>query len=236
MNQTAVLAIFSGALIGFSHWIEAIGFYMRVVGANHGLAALGYSAHVQIATVSRFGTLLAFPLIGYLIDNGHSASIISYSFVSYAFVFVLLNTITAKSGFEIIFYERFFFFIMNKINRIGEIKSNNLDVVYPNEFQYDESKLFLLSLFSYGVMIFGVFSVFFASTIVPEYRATILQIGPLITGVGAIVSTTYFDPYVSLIMDRSPRKNDAVSTIVKGRSYSALLLAIVLSSINFFYV
>jgi len=236
MNLTVILAIISGSLIGFSHWFEAIGFYMRVVGANHGLPALGYSAHVQIATISRFGTLLAFPLIGYLIDSGHSAIIILYSFVSYAFTFVLLNAATAKSDLESAFYEKIFFFIMNNVNSIGAIKPNKSPPDYSNNFEYNKLKLLLLSLFSYGIIIFGVFSVFFVSTIVPEYRATVLQVGPLITGVGAVVSSTYFDPYVSLIMDRSAKKSDAIYLIIKGRSLSAMLLAIIMSSVSFYYV
>ena len=40
----------------------------------------------------------------------------------------------------------------------------------------------------------GLFAVVMSAGLAPNYRATILQLSPLITSMGTVVSVTFFDP------------------------------------------
>jgi hypothetical protein len=61
------------------------------------------------------------------------------------------------------------------------------------------------------------------------------MMGPFITAIGAIVSTTYFDPFASLIIEKTDNKEEAIHIIMIGRIYSALIL-LTFSIVIIYYV
>ena len=229
----AVLSILAGSLMAFSHWIEVLGFFMRVAGSKKGLSALGYSVHVQLATGSRLGTFLAFPMIGYCIDKKAESKIIILSLIAYCIVFFLLNAFSLVSNLQY-FAEKAFIFIIKKINRI---KVQDLMFEASDGFILSRehlNRLTITSSISYLIIVAGIFMTFTLSAIWHDYRATILQLGPIFTGIGTIISTTMFDPFASWIFDKFRDKDQAVLAIIHGRMYASVILLI--SSLGILYV
>ena len=68
------MAILAGCLIGLSLSVETLAFHYREFGTRYEMPTLGYSLHVQLATLARAGTLVGLPLLGWMLDHGQSTT------------------------------------------------------------------------------------------------------------------------------------------------------------------
>lgn len=230
-----MMATFAGMLIAISHWAEVYGFYLRAIGSNFGVPALGYSTHVQIATLTRIGSVTAFPIIGFLIDKGEAPGLIAYVVYSYSLFYISLCVVAKVGKGNSQIAEKIFFFIVNRVNRLNIERSSEEFFSTERDYVYSKNKLMFLSILSYGIMVGGSFLTFLLSSIIVDYRATMLMLGPLFTVIGTFVSTTFFDPYASVTLEKSRYKIEVVNLIIVGRIYAALLVLLI-SIIIFNYV
>ena len=87
------LRIMGGALIGLSLSIETLGFFLRAIGSKRKYPSLGYSLHVQVATIARFGSFLGLPVLGSIVDSGLGPkALVTAALSAYVMLTVVLGT------------------------------------------------------------------------------------------------------------------------------------------------
>lgn len=222
MSQTNILlALFAGFLIGISHWLEAIGFYFRFVGSSRNLPSLGYSIHVQTATISRIGTLIAYPVIGYLLDTRQSYQVVLQMVAAYCVTYILLSLLTLRYSKNINLIEKIFSMLTKKFEHTDK---NNNEKKYHLIPEDKINKLKLYSLISYLIMVGGLFLTYALCAMHPDYRATILMLGPLLTSAGTLFSVMMLDPLVSWVIDTSHGAKKAIDEIIIFRVNGSIFL------------
>lgn len=218
-----LLATMAGFLIGLSQFFELLGFYFRAEGSLRGLSTVGYSVHVQVATVSRIGSLLALPILGYLLDSDAHTNTLVFSGVVCASTIVFFSSILVKFKSIENLLSVVFDFITIKINRLdlGDSKrTKDSESEIPQSYKI---RLFVASTIAYSVMIVGMFATFGLAAIYHDYRATILQSAPILTMLGTAISVIYFDPLASMLIDGCYSKMKAVQLIILTRLAAAIL-------------
>lgn len=191
------LIIIAGMFIGISLYIENIGFYLRGIGSANKSSNLGYSLHVQLATLGRVGTFIGFPMLGLSIDRGSSGAEITNAPIYALITFIVLCLMSVR-------YENSLLKLLTISFRIH----NKNQPFFLNLGAYDKqansvliNKVLISGALAFSLVFIGVFLPFYFSSIYPQYRATILQLSPAVTMFGTFISIIYFDPEISKTLD-----------------------------------
>lgn len=220
-----MLAIVAGCLIGMSLSVETLAFYYRDFGTRHGVPTLGYSLHVQLATLARAGTLVGLPLLGWMLDHGQSSrALVQAPAAAFA-------TFAAISSFSLLFstwteraLERTFRLQALIVSQVRLIDGSGAAPGEVEVSRRDALTLQVAGAFSFILTAGGIFGVMMSAAFAPQYRATILQLTPLITSIGTVVSVSVFDPKVSMLMDKGSDGRAVVRIVTRSRLYGAVLL------------
>lgn len=227
MNTVNIAAaVLAGVLIGLAQTIETIGYHFRRIGSEAGSASLGYSIHVQTATASRLGSLLAFPIVGLLLDL--QASVITILFVplTACTVFIIGNIAFGKMKASEKILIQLFQFVVRRISRLetptapAPANSRVPTPVPPKR----KRELMIAGCFAYCAVTSGTYAAFILAAVLSDYRATALQLAPALTAIGTLVSVTYFDPRVSVLIDGNFDKREAVEAIAQARTIAASIV------------
>ena len=215
-------------LIFVTLFFECYGFIFRHIGAINNSSSLGYSLHVQSATISRFGTLLSYPLIAYKLEIGITNNTLSLiPLVSFSLVAITLTFFLKFKNFNILFSS----FLLKNLSRMSGHQGvfiNKLDLtpVFRNKNEEisktDKFRLVYLGTFSF---LFTASSFFLTSILANqflEYRATIIQCTPFISGIGTLISVVYFDTTLSNLIDKNPNSFRTIELAWKARIYGSL--------------
>lgn len=212
-----------------SLFFECYGFMFRILGAINNAPTLGYSLHVQIATIARFGTLLAFPLIALEIETGISDKALSLiPVITYVCLAIMLSFFSRYSSYNIMFTLLIFRFLkkfsglkeqgfyvdsFSKIKDIEIPKNQRNKIIYFGTFAF---------LFTSGA--------FFLTSIVAnhflDYRTTIIQCTPFVSSIGTLMSVIYFDPTISQLIDKNPNSLKTIVLAWKARINGALIISL----------
>lgn len=218
-------------LIFVTLFFECYGFIFRHIGAINNSSSLGYSLHVQSATISRFGTLLSYPLIAYKLETGITNNSLSLMpLVSFSLVAIALMLFLKYKNTNRLFSS----FILNKLSTMSGHQSifiNKLDTtpVFTNKYEgiskTDKFRLVYLGTFSF---LFTSSSFFLTSILANqflEYRATIIQCTPFISGIGTLISVVYFDTTLSNLIDKNPTSFKTIELAWKARIYGSIIVS-----------
>ena len=228
-----LLAVLAGCLISIGHTFELFGFFFRIIGAEYGKPSLGYSSHVQIATISRLSTLVAMPIVGYLLDKGVEIKTILLVPIASLVLFILFSLLQILISYKknvLIFLFENFVAIVSRIN-IGESKYELMGCdkePIPNEIF---KKIFISGFFAFLIVTGGLFSIYLVSSANLNYRAMILQSAPIFTAVGTLISVVFFDSTVSNVLDTYKYDMNLIRVIIKARMIAALVLFMVYTSL-----
>jgi hypothetical protein len=231
----SIIPVLCGVLMAVSHFCETAGFEFRSIGSQYSRPSLGYSIHVQFATLSRLFTMLAFPMIGFLLDtNAQQRDLLTIVGV-HSILFALISVLYLAWPRRRKLMTRAFFFLSMRVSRVSgeDLPAGEIDAVAtPLMARAVRRKLLYLSAISFMLIILGLYSTLVLASIFRAWRATMLQLGPILTMAGTAMSTVFFDPYVSSLIDHSQGKTDVTKVIVLGRA-AALLITFVLSAIAY---
>jgi hypothetical protein len=223
------MALIAGCLIGISLSVETLAFYFREFGSRYEMPTLGYSLHVQLATLARVGTLVGLPLLGWMLDHGRSTSAMV---LAPAAAFATFSLISGMS----LAYEIRTVRVLEALFRLQARFVSRINLVMPEGASARPAAMVCkgdaLALHGIGAFCFvltagGLFGVMTSATFAPQYRATILQLTPLITSIGTVVSVSMFDPKVSALIDRGSDGLDVVRHVTRARLYGALVLLVI---------
>ena len=226
------ISILAALLIFFSLLFETLGFNFRRIGKMSNKPSLGYSLHVQFATVSRLGIFIGFPLIGILIDKSSELNtiilvpVISYFLISSS-LFICARYIDRLDGLFKIFFK-----FQLRISNLEDINFSNKDID-PNNL-FSRKRVILLGAISFLFASSGIFFVSILSFIFSDFKATILLSSPAITAIGTLVSVIFFDPFISRQIDDIDEPINVIKYVYISRAFSSLILFI-LFSILYFY-
>ncbi|CCQ10277.1 hypothetical protein PALB_11420 [Pseudoalteromonas luteoviolacea B = ATCC 29581] len=218
------LVFFAGFLISIGHSFELFGFFFRLLGTQCGKPSVGYSSHVQIATFSRFSTLIAMPIVGYLLDIGAASiyviliPVIALSFFS--LLCVLQIYLSYKKNMLVIFF-RFFAKVVSRIDVYDSIHERDL-VELPKANKMKQIKI--AGFLAYFIVSGGVFLIYIVSASFLDYRAMILQSAPILTAFGTFISVVFFDSAVSNTLDSYKVDMEFIRLIIISRLCAALAL------------
>jgi len=233
-------------LISITLFFETIGYIFRIIGKSINKPSLGYSYHVQIATFTRFGTLVSFPLLAYAIES-EIEPIYIMSVPIFVYIILIFSIKIAQKNLNKTFKASAYVF--KKIHRINNKEEalsfknlfKNLSLkTKPSSFPKNRSKE-LKKILSYGVLSFLLISsAFLLSSIVasmfPAYRATILQSAPLISSIGTFISVTFFDPKISIMLDESSEDIELINQIWNSRVYASIMGAFAFIAYSLFFL
>jgi len=214
--------IAASVLIAVSMLGETVGYFARVIGARERQNALGYSMHVLIATYSRVGTLLGLPIIGYALDVGVSPWRIALVALTTYAVFIL---VTALFYFD----QKVLTAVCVKIfARYGEpckesSHGGSAEAMCSVGLAPGESrKIIVASALAFFCTSVSFFIASSAAAVWTAYRVTMLQLTPMMTAVGTLVSVTYLDPGISKLLDGGRGGLDMFRAILVGRFLAAI--------------
>jgi len=185
---------FSGALI-----LETVGVWARYVGAVANLAVSGYSLHVRVATVGRGFVLISAPLFGLMTDLGHGnrALILAgvVAFVSFSIIVFLDYSKQLTLGSKI-------------LRGLLGIAEDDLSFTLPklSEIKWD-ARFFFFAEASFLFVASGVILMNILAASFPQYRATLVQMSPLITITGTLIHVFYVDKRLASAADADSKEN-----------------------------
>lgn len=232
------IIFFVSILLSFSLFIETFGFLLRAVGKQSNAISFGYSAHVQIATLSRIGTFIGLPIVAYLIDrNIDNVRILILPIFTFGIYTLLSLVVIRKQDFAI----KLSYYFFNKI-----IAFSRVDIIKRYYQKSEEITNDILQsaeiarIKKFGILSFFFTSgAFFVSSIFAQhfhlYRATILQLTPFISFLGTLSSVVYFDPKISHLIDCNKNPFPIIFEVFKIRLLGAILL-IISFSLSFFII
>ena len=108
----------------------------------------------------------------------------------------------------------------------------------PDEYALETThsrRLFFAGTFAFFFSASGFFLAAIFATVYFNYRATILQLSPVATALGTFVAVVFFDPRISLHIDRGARQRDVMRAVLLSRIVAGLSLTI-LSGIGALYL
>lgn len=230
-----IIPIACGMLMAISHFCETAGFEFRSIGSQYSRPALGYSIHVQFATLSRLFTMLAFPMIGFLLDTDAEQRDLLTIVGIHSALFAVISALYLFWPSRRALMTRAFFFLSMRVSRVsGEDlpRAAGHVAAIPVMDCAVKRRLLYLSAISFVLIILGLYSTLVLASIFRAWRATMLQLGPILTMAGTAMSTVFFDPYVSSLIDDSHGATDVTKVIVLGRAV-ALLVTFVLAVVTY---
>jgi hypothetical protein len=227
------MIILIALLLLISLFFECYGFIFRHLGAINNSSSLGYSLHVQIATIARFGTLLSYPLIAYKLETGVTNNTLSIiPIISFSLLAITLYIFLKNKNLNNVFS----FYILKKLSNISGYqdiflkRSNSSSQIDDSDEEISKSEKFRLVYFGTFSFLFTSSSFFLTSILANqflEYRATIIQCTPFISSVGTIMSVVYFDPTLSKLIDKNPNSFRAVKLAWQARIRGSIIIALI---------
>lgn len=224
------LIITAAFLMAGMNTIETVGYKFRELGVKNSTPSLGYSIHVQTATYARIGSMVALPIMAWLIDNENNIKTIILIPILSSSIFIALTYIcnkSEKSG-KII---DFIFIKLTKKYSMDISDNAKYRINQPKKIDDSElSKIRQYAYFSYLFIVSGAYISFVIASITPKYRATIIQMAPLITAIGTFISVTYFDPKISHLNETTSEIHNITAAIFDGRilATSSFLIATII--------
>lgn len=192
-----------GALSG----LEFMSFYARLAGRNAGTPVSGYAQQNIVLMVSRFGSLLMLPTLGYLIDMRLS----TLSYLRMVFVALILATTISSV---------IYFFRGKLINRFSRLLNPNSPFFQIRTFQGRvQYRFFWPSVciyFAYGM---AFFISYFAALLVPEFRTTLANSAVILNAGATVLLSVYLEPKFSRVVDNGSieEMDEALRSLLLGR-------------------
>ena len=234
-----ILIIFVSFLLAISLFTETFGFFMRAIGREINANSFGYSAHVQLATLSRIGTFIGLPIIAFLIDSGIDNYLIFLLPVLTFIFYILLSLLAIKFKSNTINIAYFCFkkiIFFSKVEIDMKVFNQDLNISFSDHLHIQELKS--IKKFGFYAFIFTS-GAFFISSILAKnfhlYRATILQLTPFVSFIGTMNSVLYFDPILSHLIDSRSNPFPIIFEVIKIRLKSAIALILLFLSIFIIY-
>ncbi len=235
IDQIYLLLYISAILLAISFSIETCAFEMRDIGISFDNPGLGYSLHVQLATLARTLNFIALPFLGLLLDSGVQVKLFLQLPIIFGFTFIISSVAYLRLHSRRNLAEYVFKILAKHISRLEinfdrKNKSSEKVMIIASDLN-NIRKIRNIGAIAAFFTVGGTLTPFILGSILNDYRASMLQLSPLFTALGTILSVSYFDPRISFLMREDGNNELLIQNIIIGRSIGVgflMLLAIVL--------
>lgn len=213
--STAIIAFLSLAL-PTAFLMDMIGLYFRALGAGSGEQAIGYSAHTKISTLGRFFIMVSSPMLGILVDRG-------FSFHDILLVGCLVYSVYTIGSLAI--YRWNAAMIVPLYRALTRRSPGAAEPARIGGYPL-QGKLLFFSVLAFLFWALGVITVNLVATLLPEYRASIVQMSAVITSLGTIMHVFYVDARLARDADLYQSEiRRTIATIALGRIIVGFVLS-----------
>ena len=217
--------------------LETYCWVFRFIGNSINLPAFGYSLHSQFGTLSRIAPLLSMPIVGYMLDNHYDYSIFIHATLLISAIYIAILSFTLyKFNFFYSSSRKFFiFYIKNlykiQIDDIRVTPANNLE-----DYSIKKSDLIISisTFFSFLIVFIGLFLSIILAALNYDNRAMFLQFSTFFTAIGTLIAIFFFDPRISLFLDRKQAHIDLLKSIFISRILA--MITVFLISISYLII
>ena len=250
--STAIVLV--SALTCLIHFIETSTYSLRIAGINTKKIATALSLITSILMVSRLSNLFQAPILGFMVDESilstanNAIPMLVQQFrwvVFFAFIGSLIGGILTP-----VFVESHMF-IIHKLSKGTFLLRAVLSLCVPQKnhpfilglkhlkpsFELFKLKqlpkhFLILNVFVTAFYTIGVLCALIAGALIPEFRATAINLSGIVNGMGTILMATMVDPVGARITDQvahleRPKQDiyNVVFYLVLGRLLGTLIVA-----------
>lgn len=175
--------------------------------------SLGMFYITMVMLGTRVGASLYFPAGAFLVDSGSN------------YIFILTIFIISTLLISALFY-----FMSNKTSFIVKFFSKKFfenDVFIPSNFHNKLKLIHTLPIFFNGLAVVAPLCI---ATLIPDYRATIIQMGFVINSIGTIMNVFIIEKYIAQSLQSSIELgSSAIKQILRARAIGLLFITFVIS-------
>jgi hypothetical protein len=199
-----------------------------------GSPILGVSLQNTLLSINRFGGFFIAPLIGLMSDTGLSdkdifkAALLSYIIASLVLSLIYFQWDSFSKTLELYIF---------KMDSLGYHRNINIIKVKSKRKKYlikIKISFFIASAITTALATSSIFVMNIFAFSLPEFKATILQCGTLISGFGNLILNFYTYPYLS-ILENKKNAGNAYESIFLGKIFGLMVACPILTSCIYFY-
>jgi len=204
------------------HCVNTLAYSVRIVGVRTGKIAISFALFNVVALGSRFANTIHSFLFSVRVDASIKLHDTAGIVMNLRYILIAATVGSLIAAFLIPTFQRVYTKAVNAFNYhrslhklifygfsrsgIRQFKENikmpsRSNIEHAMKFNRVPVKVFLLNIIVVALLSVGVLSVMYASVLLPENRTQIAFMGPIITGVAAIILSLFIDPHLSIMTD-----------------------------------
>ena len=234
-------------LYALSWGMEQYGYFLRYSGVKFQNSGLGYSLHSQIATTTRFASLLAGTLIAIAIET-NKVRVIDLSQLTLIILtlIIVLPVISTTFNSYLQHIASKYYLLWNRKQNVKKIPlfkiqskvRSSVPRGFLSYFIYNlklafSRQFFLYALcvyLSFALILLGFFGAYILAETFMQFRLTSFSVAPMLTSIGTLFSIYTIDPKLSSFSDNNNYfKLISVGFISRALSSITVLLLLTLS-------
>lgn len=198
--------------------IGTLAYSVRIVGIRTGKIAVSSALFNAIALVSRTAYAFQLPILTKFVDKSENTGNLIFIFntilgvicvasIAGAFLLPTFQRVFVKAVDSFSLEKSFFKLVMHSFSKSGvKYLKNSVAIPTKNNFKGISlkrmpKKILLFNAIIVALLTAGIFSPIYAGVLEPELSATCMTLSAVITGLAAILSALFVDPYLSVVTD-----------------------------------
>ena len=212
-------------LLAILYGLESVSSIARATGIWSGNVYNGIVVQNALSLFSRLVMFLFMPVMGYFFDKGNYVDVGK----------VLFGTLFASlSLFIVVFGKKFFFDVLLRVashvkdnGKLGFIRSKQLEHISLSKVLPNRTfvSIYILAYLPYylawpvTIYLLGIYN---------EYRATLIALPTVFTGLNTLVVSLYIDPYLTRYIEKSENNVRVNSSLISLRLYAYFFAVMIL--------
>jgi Protein of unknown function (DUF2837). len=198
--------------------IGTLAYSVRIVGVRTGKIAISFALFNAIALISRAANVFQLPILTKYVENNSKSNTITHLLMGIiciiliasifgAFMIPTFQRIFSKAVNTFSLEKSIFRLMLHSFTKSG-IKQIRSCVKVPEKSTIVKirrnklpSRIFILNTLTVALMTAGIFAPICAIIIVPDARATCVQLSSVVNGLATIMLAIFIDPYLSILTD-----------------------------------
>ena len=215
MDLTLLIVILLNFIISL---VGTLAYSVRIVGVRTGKIAISFALFSAVALISRTANVFQLPLLTKYVEfNGQTMNvktifmgiigIVLFATIIGAFLIPTFQRIFTKAVNSFSIEKSIFKLIIHSFSKSGIVyikgciktpEKSSLDRIRRNKLPL---RIFILNTFAVALITAGVFAPIYSITIVPDVRATCVQLSSVVNSIATILLAIFVDPYLSVLTD-----------------------------------
>ena len=219
MDKSLILELFFSLLIAISFLFDAFSLYVKTEKTQRRGEYLAYANLIQY--ISRLINMLSVFIMAIIYENSE----VKMNLVGVLCASGLLGVIFLVSGLYYRWPYKFTVLLMYPMSYLSFNKIKNNGCWRSIKFENISFKVFISSVVTYLLIIFGMFAPFFIANIFPNMRMTSVYLGQILNFAATITVLAYQEPAMMRALDSNGHEIIR-STMIYSRIFTYVMLMI----------